>query len=362
MGFAAAGRGRGAAAAATAPAPPRAQTIAATVGVGEQARGARRTRLVDGPRGEAPALEDAVRHPHARSRAARARPTPRRSRSSSTGPAGAHDADRGPRGRAPCGLRITLRPGSPRAHGDRLGQRPVLAAAGRLAGLLRVGVAVAREEALLERADAGLRRLGLLEGDLARLERADQALDRLDLRVVARCRPPGGRSPPAPPAPRSAPASSASRRAFISRSSVTTTPVVAQLLAQQARRRPAARASPAARRRSRARGRATVMTRRDAGLDRRAERPQLDVLEPRSASGRPRAGRGASRRRCRRGPGSAWRRPRRRSPASPRIIAAPEPAHEVGVVAERAVADHGVLRVRVHVHARARSRSGCRRP
>ena len=39
-----------------------------------------------------------------------------------------------------------------------------------------------------------------------------------------------------------------------------------------------------------------------------------------------------------------------------------EPAHELGVVAERAVADDGVLRVRVHVHHRARSPSGCRRP
>ncbi len=50
----------------------------------------------------------------------------------------------------------------------------------------------------------------------------------------------------------------------------------------------------------------------DAGGDRGAERRQVDRLAAAPGCGSPPAGRSGCRRRCRRGPGSAWRPPRRR--------------------------------------------------
>ena len=210
------------------------------------------------------------------------------------------------------------------------------------AGLLRVGVGVAAQEALLERADAGVRRLGLLEGDLARSRRARirpsiastcaswPAAQRQEVAAGLRGqhrdprrRPVLGRAPSSRGRP------SRRRRAYPSSS-------------RRSPSRPPARASPAARRRSRgpARARSSPSRPRPRSPSGRAAARRRRAA---SASARP-----TGRSRCESTSVSPWPGKCLAQAATPLVLEAPdhrrpEPAHELGIVAERAVADHGVL-------------------
>src|SRR5215471_3829123 len=163
------------------PAPPRAQATAATSGSAKSAWSCL-TRA---------STEPAVKPRRSRSPSPRraAKPsrsssaTPRLSFASSTGPAGAATPTTSPERSA-----LSLRATSGRESGslgDLLGERTVALVSRRQPSLLRVGVDVAGQEALLERADARLGRLLLLPGHLVRLAGPHQGLDPFHLGVVA---------------------------------------------------------------------------------------------------------------------------------------------------------------------------------
>ena len=106
----------------------------------------------------------------------------------------------------------------------------------------------------------------------------------------------------------------------------------------------------------------------DPGLDRRGERHQLAGGAGWRGRRRRRAARGGCPARCRRGPGSAWRRPRRPVSCSPVDPGGDVRRDPVRVGAEAAGADDRVVRVAVDVGHRAevevdaRPRPARRRP